>query len=39
MKMDEIYCPECGSPNVIVYRDGSCECEDCEFQFHINDLG
>jgi len=37
--MDEIYCPECGSPNVTVYRDGSCECEDCEFKFHVDDLG
>jgi len=37
--MDEIFCPECGSPNVTVYHDGNCECEDCEFQFHVADLG
>ena len=36
--MNDVYCPECGSPNVTVYRDGSCECEDCQFQFHIDYL-
>lgn len=34
----DIYCPECGSPNVTVYRDGSCRCQDCEFPFHIDYL-
>ena len=37
--MNDIYCPECGSPRVIVYRDGSCECEDCRFQFYVNYRG
>ncbi len=37
--MDDIYCPECGSPNVAIYSDGSCECEDCKFHFHVDDLG
>ena len=32
----DVYCPECGSPNVTVYEDGSCECQDCQFQFHID---
>lgn len=36
--LDNVYCPECGSPNVTVYRDGSCECQDCEFQFHVDYL-
>ncbi len=36
--MDEVYCPECGSPNVTVYDDDSCVCEDCEFRFHLHDL-
>lgn len=31
----DMYCPECGSPNVTVYKDGSCECQDCQFQFYI----
>lgn len=34
--MDDVYCPECGSPNVIVYNDGTCECEDYQFQFDIS---
>ena len=38
VNVDDVYCPECGSPNVTVYRDGSCECQDCEFQFHIDYL-
>ncbi len=38
MDNNDVYCPECGSPNVIVYNDGSCECEDCQFQFHISYL-
>lgn len=38
VNVDDVYCPECGSPNVTVYRDGSCECQDCEFQFHVDYL-
>lgn len=38
VNFDDVYCPECGSPNVTVYRDGSCECQDCEFQFHVDYL-
>lgn len=38
VNINDIYCPECGSPNVTVYRDGSCECQDCEFQFHVDYL-
>ena len=38
MMMDEIYCPECGSLNVTVYEDGSCVCDDCEFEFYIDDV-
>ncbi len=34
----DVYCPECGSPNVTIYRDGSCKCQDCEFPFHIDYL-
>jgi Zn finger protein HypA/HybF involved in hydrogenase expression len=34
----DVYCPECGSPNVTVYEDGSCECQDCQFPFHIDML-
>ena len=37
--MNDIYCPECGSPRVIIYRDGSCECEDCRFLFYVNFRG
>ncbi len=36
MDIDNVYCPECGSPRVHVYSDGSCECLDCKFPFHIN---
>lgn len=38
VNMNDIYCPECGSPNVTVYDDGSCVCEDCQFEFHIDYL-
>lgn len=34
----DVYCPECGSPNVTVYNDGSCFCQDCEFPFHVDYL-
>lgn len=34
----DVYCPECGSPNVTVYDDGSCVCDDCQFEFHIDIL-
>lgn len=34
----DVYCPECGSPNVTVYNDGSCTCQDCEFPFHVDYL-
>lgn len=37
MNYEDINCPECGSPNVTVYEDGGCVCEDCEFEFHIDD--
>ena len=36
--MIEVYCPECGSPHVIVYEDGTCQCEDCQFEFYIDYL-
>lgn len=36
--MNDIYCPECGSPNVTIYRDGSCECEDCNFKFNLSKI-
>ncbi len=29
-----VICPECGSPNVCMYSDGSVECEDCGFFWH-----
>lgn len=31
-------CPECGSPNVIIYDDGTTECEDCGFVGDIDDF-
>ncbi len=34
----DVYCPECGSPNVTVFRDGTCRCQDCEFPFHVDYL-
>lgn len=33
--MMNVICPECGSPNVIVYDDGTLECGDCGFFWHI----
>ena len=29
--MDGLLCPECGCPEVIVYEDGTCECQGCGF--------
>ena len=34
----DVYCPECGSPNVTVYQNGDCVCQDCEFQFNVDYL-
>lgn len=28
---DNLLCPECGCPEVIVYDDGTCECQGCGF--------
>ena len=29
--MDGLICPECGCPEVIVYDDGTCECQGCGY--------
>lgn len=31
-------CPECGSPNVTIYEDGTVVCEDCGFAGTIYDF-
>ncbi len=36
INLEDVYCPECGSPNVTVHSDGSCECEDCQFRFYLS---
>ena len=32
--MEENICPECGSPNLQWYEDGTVECLDCGFVFN-----
>ncbi len=32
--MNSEICPECGSPNLLVYDDGTIECLDCGFVFN-----
>lgn len=29
--MDGLLCPECGCPEVVIYDDGTCECQGCGF--------
>lgn len=29
--MMDLLCPECGCPEVVVYDDGTCVCQGCEF--------
>ena len=36
MDYDNIYCPECGGPNVAFYEEYSCVW-DCDFEFYIDD--
>ena len=33
MDEQEIVCPECGSSNIDVYDDGTCICQDCQYEF------
>ena len=28
---NNLLCPECGCPEVVVYDDGTCECQGCGF--------
>lgn len=35
MYTPDIICPECGSPNIDIYEDGTCICTDCGFVFTI----
>lgn len=32
--MEQIICPECGSPNLLQYEDGTVDCLDCGFVFN-----
>ena len=32
--MNSEICPECGSPNLLNYEDGTVECLDCGFVFN-----
>lgn len=31
------YCPQCGSEEVEVYPDRTCECTNCGYIFHISE--
>ena len=31
----KLFCEECGCPDVIVYDDGTCECQGCDFTWRI----
>ena len=35
---NNLLCPECGCPEVVVYDDGTCECQGCGFVESIDNF-